>query len=297
MPVPRGRKWCGTINQGDQEGASLPHWEELPEGVIYMCWQKEKGDQTERPHLQMYVETKDQKTRRGMVAVFGGGYWAVARGSLEDNQKYCKKEEGRLEGPWERGVPSQQGRPQALDRAVQQVCGGKRKIEDVAAEEPKTFVHFGRGLRDLHHVMQKKLRGPEYVPPQVLVLVGPPGVGKTQVAYQFPSKRGVYMKDPSHGWWNNYEAEDVAVLDDFYGQIKYSEMLRLLDGYPQERECKGGHVALRVTTWIITSNEPPWKWYSFEGEKEALYDRLWRRFDSCVWDMEKKEEITPPGSP
>ncbi len=287
---PRGRRFAGNINQG--EGGSLPHWDDLPEDwVRYMYWQKEQGAGG-RPHLQMYVETTSTVAAARVRNLFGG-FWEPARGSLEQNKVYCGKDEGRLDGPWEIGTPVKQGQAASLAKATQDVR--KRGYSKAFEEDPGTFIRFGRGLKEWAQLCAKKARGADYRAPEILVLVGKPGVGKTRLAREIPSK-GVYLKDCASKWWDSYEDQETIVLDDFYGQIAYSELLRLLDGYPQQKESKGSHVWLSVRRWIITSNQPPWQWYRFNGSKEALYDRLWDRFDSCVYDLESASELGRPGT-
>ncbi len=277
--VPRGRRFTGVINLGVQQGDTLPHWEELPDGIRFMYWSKERGETTQREHLQMYVETKAPQEASWLSGRLGG-YWMISKGSAQQNKDYCSKDETHLDGPWELGTSVKQGQSERLALCMNTVA--KRGYEEAFAQDPVIGARFSSGMKEYDRIVTKRARGESYNPPEILVLVGPTESGKTRLAREIPSKRGVYMKDPATKWWDGYCGQQTIILDDFYGQIKYSELLTLLDGNPKQVEVKNGHVTLSNRRWVITSNDFPWNWYSFEGSKEALYNRLWDRFDAAV---------------
>ena len=77
------------------------------------------------------------------------------------------------------------------------------------------------------------------------------------------------------------------VLDDFYGWIKFDEMLRLLDRYPLLVETKGGTTHFTSRFIHITSNKHPSSWY----KRGHYYDALFRRFDYIVNVHTAEEDI------
>ncbi len=279
----RGKRWCGNINLGEEEDDVLPHWDGLPEGVKYMVWQREVGVEG-REHLQMYVETEKQIAINSLRDIFPGGYWQRANGSAEENKTYCQKAPDRVDGPWELGASAKSG----------PVVGGKRKAafealridgyEKVVHEKPDLVCAVGNFAKDYCRVIAKVRREERgYVAPKILVIFGDPDVGKTALAYEmFPSLYRLSCKEKDI-WWDGYNGEKCILLDDFYGQIKYSDMLQLLDGYPNRVQVKGSFTHLNNDVWIITSNVGPWEWWKkMEGSRGSLYSRLWDRFDSCV---------------
>lgn len=62
---------------------------------------------------------------------------------------------------------------------------------------------------------------------RVIVLVGLPGTGKSRYCWEnYPN----LFSKPSGNWWDGYNGEETVLLDDFYGDIEYSELLKFLTG-------------------------------------------------------------------
>jgi len=72
------------------------------------------------------------------------------------------------------------------------------------------------------------------------------------------------------------------IIDEFRSDIQLAVMLRLLDGYSNSVETKGGFVDTRyLKVIIVTSNYMPWECYKNmdNNTKKPLY----RRIDECYW--------------
>ncbi len=274
----------------------MPEFAELPEGWRYAVWQRERCPTTGREHLQMYFELTAQKALSTVRAMYVGDI-EVARGTAEQNRVYCMKE-GRLAGPWELGERVCQGQRNDVRRAIA-VCR-KRGFEAAVVECPEVAMKFPQGLRVQAQVWSKKRRVARgYVQPKILVLVGSTGCGKTRAAVKLYGRQRTWLNPLDSEWWDGYDGEKVVVLDDFYGQLKYSRMLQLLDGEPQQRRVpvKGAFVTLENDVWVLTSNVPPWEWWSgAKMDRSALYHRLWSRFDSAVleWQEGRWTDVRSP---
>ncbi len=291
-PNPRLRLWCFTRNKRDDENALPDPWAELPQGATWLLFQEEMAS---RPHYQGVIYFKHPTSRGAAVERLGGGgiHLIGCNGTAAQNKAYCSKTKTSVGEPVELGVMPVQGKRTDVHNAVSAVR--KRGYEAAFIDFPDTMVKYPNGLKEYSRIAAKKQRGMSYIPPEILVLIGPTECGKTRLALDIPS-RGIYIKNLDNEWWDGYNREQTILLDDFYGQIKYGYLLRLLDGNPISVNIKGSHAPLLNTRWIITSNSPPWEWYSFSGSKEALYNRLWSRFDCCVYDLGSKQFLQKPGS-
>ncbi len=291
-PDPRLRLWCFTRNQRDDEAALPDPWTELPQGATWLFFQRESAS---REHYQGVVYFKNPVNRDAAVVKLGAGgiHLIACNGTAEQNKTYCSKTKTSVGEPVELGIMPSQGKRNDVHNAVAAVR--KRGYEQAFEDFPDTMIKYPNGMKEYSRISAKRLRGESYQPPEILVLIGPTECGKTRLAREIPS-RGIYMKNLDNDWWDGYSRQQTVILDDFYGQIKYSYLLRLLDGNPVCVNIKGSHAPLLNRRWIITSNTFPWEWYSFEGSKEALYNRLWHRFDSAVYDFTSKSFISAPGT-
>lgn len=117
---------------------------------------------------------------------------------------------------------------------------------------------------------------------KVIVHWGEAGTGKTRSPYE----QGAFIFDDyESGWWDGYDGESAILLDDFYGGIKWSFFLRLLDGYQCRLKVKGGFTYAQWTTVYITSNKHPDEWY----KDHVLEDGAFKRRVSEVIKFEQSD--------
>jgi len=175
---------------------------------------------------------------------------------------YCKKTESRVAGPWEWGkVPDKRGKKAPLEDAIRAIKAGS-SLDTIATEYPSVFVHSYRGLAQLHTILNTPKGFMK--PTKVTVLWGPTRTGKTFRAMSATCADGrVPFKMPlsSGFWFDGYAGQDTLVIDDFYGQIRFSDMLQLLDDKHLQVPVKGGFVQGLWTKVYITSNSHPDEWW------------------------------------
>lgn len=177
-----------------------------------------------------------------------------------------------------------------MSQAIQTLKDNKGNLQAVAEEHPEVFVRHGRGLRD--YVTTAGLVPPRKEKTWCSVYVGPPGVGKTRAVAQNIGEAASYWK-PRGPWWDGYSGQKYVVLDDFYGWIPFSELLRVLDRYPLRVPIKGAFVEFTSEVIYITSNKDPEEWYDKEnihGTLEALFRRI---NEMWTWDGQKMVKATP----
>ena len=95
------------------------------------------------------------------------------------------------------------------------------------------FIRYHRGLKALKHEYNKLERGNGFIKPVIKIFWGATGTGKTRKAYQIdPNLYKVPIHEGQTTWFDGYEGQETILLDEFYGGIKYSFMLRLFDSNP-----------------------------------------------------------------
>lgn len=220
-------------------------------------------------HLQGFCSMLKKSRRAQVVAALGGHVWCDMARTPKEACMYAQKE-GRVAGPFVYGtLPDNRGKLSPTARAVQMIQEGTC-LSAVAAAEPLAWTRSYRGLQSLHAELSKP-KETYYKPTKVTVLWGPTRTGKTRtaLAHRCADGRLPYCMPASNGlWFDGYSGEDTLVLDDFYGQIKFSDMLRILDDQSIQVPIKGSFTWSKWTTVFITSNAHPDDWW--KGARDAI---------------------------
>nr|WDW25743.1 MAG: replication-associated protein [Canine circovirus]WDW25744.1 MAG: replication-associated protein [Canine circovirus] len=280
-------RWCFTVNNWTEEEYGLIV-STCKSSAKYLIIGKEVGENG-TPHLQGFVNFKKKLRLSGLKKLpgFTRAHVEIAMGSDLENQKYCRKGNQYLEI----GVPSSRGKSSSLRECLDLLLKEKGDLKKAANEYPEVFVRHHRGLRD--YISTAGLIPVRQSKSYTIVLIGPPGVGKTRKAVEMCGERPIYWK-PRGMWWDGYKGEDCVIIDDFYGWIPFSELLRVLDRYPLQVQVKGSFVEFVADFIVITSNVMPEEWYNKEnihGDVRAMF----RRFNEMyVWNEKGEMKEAEP---
>ena len=77
---------------------------------------------------------------------------------------------------------------------------------------------------------------------KVVYISGATGTGKTRTVMEENGYEAVYRVTDYEHPFDSYAGQEVLVLDEFRSQLKISEMLNILDGYPLELRCRYANV-------------------------------------------------------
>lgn len=264
----RARNWCFTLNNPTEQEKDHLHVLSLTSlDVRYLVFQIEEGVEGTN-HIQGYIElSKPTRFQRLKSLISPRAHLEVRRGTRSQARDYVMKEDTRIEGPWEYGTWIPDGKsPNIADEIRELVAQGTR-------EEQLWDQHFGwmaryyRGVREF-----VRIRTPQRTyKTRVIVLYGPTRTGKSRWCLE--NLPDLYWK-PRGEWWDGYSGQQSVCMDDFYGWIKYDELLRLGDRYPLLIPTKGGYAQFTATTLAITSNKLPKEWYRNIEDMSAFYARV-----------------------
>lgn len=275
----RSRRWCFTINNPCESTDDPENW--AMQDIAYMIWQREQG-LNETQHYQGAICFRVPKTLNQCKRYCERAHWEIMIADLNANIKYCTKEEGRLDGPWEKGRKPMPGKSKALIDACDMISKGK-SLRAVAKAYPDTYVRHHTGLKSYRLEISPDRSGE----PNIILISGPTGCGKSKVVHS-TFRKAYRLPKPERGapcYWDGYHTQEAVILDDFYSWISYDQLLRILDWYPIMVPIKHGYVRLHANTFVFTSNKDPFAWYA-GGNGRPTLDRsaLWRRFqDFGIW--------------
>lgn len=235
----------------------------------YCVWQKEQGE-AGTSHLQGYVVFTSKKVLNQMKDLDRTAHWEIRRGNHAQAKEYCTKEDTRKDGPWEFGNEPIKGKRTDLLDICDKVKAGATCAE-IASDHPDTFVRYHRGILSLQFILSK----PRSFKTEVTVIHGATGVGKSRWAMEKYGE-AAYWKLPNSKWWDGYTGQEVSIIDEFYGWLSWTEILRLCDRYPCAVESKGGVLQFRSKHIVFLSNEHPISWYT---NPKCKYPTLARRIE------------------
>nr|WAE42373.1 MAG: replication associated protein [Cressdnaviricota sp.] len=252
------------------------------EKIRYMVFQLERSPTTNRDHLQGYLELKAPARLKQIKEILGSDqiHLEIRHGKREQAIAYCKKDDTRIEGPWEIGNPNiVQGYRSDLVSVKTAIDGGMPNSE-IADEFFSQWVRY-RNSFEMYRNLKLNVKRDSSIDPSIFVLFGPTGCGKTRTANEtFPN--AFWMRKPAQNaqiWWDGYQGQTVVIIDEFYGWLPWDFLLRLLDRYPLTFDVKGGTVECLAHTFVITSNRAPEDWYPKIDDKSPLMRRLTHIFE------------------
>lgn len=238
----------------------------LPDGVVYIHGQLERGADTGYLHWQLLVCFTRRERLRGVQRVFGEGLHAeLSRSSAAG--EYCLKEDTRVEGTqFQLGDPPiQRQKAQDWDRVWGWAVSGE--YLKVPAD---IRVRCYTSLRRIEKDHMQALEIPDKI---IQVYWGASGTGKSRRAWA-ESGLGAYPKDPNTKFWDGYSGQEHVIVDEFRGRVDISHILRWCDRYPVCVENKGGGVVLGARRITFTSNVDWRRWWPDASEEEL---RAFRR--------------------
>ncbi len=269
---PQARRWSFTVHvanlltNGPLTLEDWCAWARVQDwtGVKYLVFQRERGDQTQREHVQGYIHFSTQKRRFAVnnVLHLQKTHLEVSKGTPSDNRAYCTDADKRIEGTdyFEHGeCPGAQGSRLAVVAESIKTKGLKQTIRD----SPQTYITCGRGMRDLDRFYKNERVRKNHV--NVICINGASGSGKSWWANNLydPGHSFTMPAVPANGnaWFDGYDDERTLVIDEFSGRMEFELFKNVLDSYKQSVPVKGDHTPALWDTVIITTNFHPNSWY------------------------------------
>lgn len=271
----KGRDWCVTSYKLE----NYDEWKLVNDKKIkYMVYQEEECPDTKRLHLQCYLECFNSVNYTDVKKMLNDNslHCELRKGSDIKAREYCMKEESKKKEYVEIGkfIANKQGKRTDLECVYNMVKNGKSDY-DIQEEYPSIYCKFYKGIEKMRNNIRSENVG-KFRKVDVSVKIGIAGSGKTKSVYDEYDTKEVYRLKKSNNdnvWFDDYKGEKVLLIDDFYGWIKYSYLLELLDGYCIQLDCKGSYTYAMWDKVIITSNNDVDSWYKV-GITNALKRRI-----------------------
>ena len=213
-----------TLNHpSSRDEAEFP---KLIEHAQYLCYQQERGDDTNTKHYQGYVCFRTNKRLNAVRRFLTRAHWEVRRGTHQQAKDYCTKVDTRYKerGPYEYGeepIP-EQGARNDLVHLKARADQGATPLE-LYEEFFGSMCRYGRGVREYLALRASVIKRQM---PKTYVFYGETGLGKTFSADNFlesvEADYYVLERSTSGVWWDGYYGQRAVFIDEYYGWIPWS---------------------------------------------------------------------------
>jgi len=195
-----------------------------------------------------------------MDRIMPGSYSDPRLGTGAEAIVYCSKEESRVSGPFKFGTPAvpAQGKRSDIQAALDTLR--TRGLTALRHDHPREWIKYSRSFmldRTLEPIVQTNEA------PEVILLFGPPGCGKSRQFYdQFRNRDHGVLKCGNGFWFDGViGGEDGLLIDDFSGKRsawKLDQFLDVTDRYQLRVPIKGGFTIWSPKSIIVTTKAGIW---------------------------------------
>lgn len=310
LPQTQCRKFLGTLNNPEAWGYNqdkiIKILSELA-GCRYIAIAEEIGAQQHTPHYHFFVVYKNCKPLSTMCNAIPKAHWDPCRGTIEQNRDYVFKQ-----GKWadsEKGttaLPETQREWGELPSESSEFPTRKSEVMDAINEmieeglTPSEIMSKHAGFCEYSDTIRRAyiLRRAADVPPvrdvKVHYVTGPQGSGKTYTYKGLCDRYGdsdVYLvtdyANDMTAAFDRYQAENVIVMDEFRGNVRFSTFLNLTDRYKCDIHARYASTMALYSEVYITSIYPPEKLYEnlVETASQGIEPRqqLYRRISDITY--------------
>lgn len=267
--------------------------------ITYVIMQRELGANPTIPeqheaHWQMYIETNNQVTYLQLRRLLGWNnrhdrqhrriyrHWmAPARGSQEQNIRYCSKEDTRVPGTHTiiLGTPA---KPDAVGQwrgVVDEIAAGGTFGSLCQRDDLLPIV--ARCASGIQQVLAARSKPADWREVKCYIYWGPTGTGKSRSVFQQHGHDNVYVREkPRLPYekvnYDGYTGQKVLFIDEFREtDVSLAELLRITDGHPYRLNIKYTFGYAKWDHVYIATNQCPMNFH--QNEDEASRAALARR--------------------
>lgn len=276
----QSRDWMLTIRaEGHTDEEVRQLFERIGSGGVF---QKEQGSKTGYPHYQAFLQTEvpmrwSSLKNRLSEAGFKDAHIEIRKGSVADCIKYCTKTETRIGDPVYVGqikMKDKQGARSDLGGLREKILAGTSVADVLLQDEESRAARYTKWLSELATARDQREYGRRMRDVEVHYLWGAPGVGKTRYVYGLYPIEDIYRITDYRHPFDEYERQDVLVLDEFDSQFEWEKLLCYLDRYPLMLPARyRNHQACFTQVWLISNLPLDEQYPNVRGERRGALTR------------------------
>lgn len=261
----RYRNVCFTINNPTEQDRELLE-QAFEDGIITYMIQGEEVGKEGTPHIQGYLELKNQLRMSSLKKFMPRAHIEARKGTNKQAILYCQKD--GIYNEW--GTKKKPGARTDLKQVKKQVNEGA-KMWDILQD---SFNY--QSIKFAEKMIQYAPLSKERHEITVVWLWGATGSGKTEYGYELMGP-DYWRSNSTLQWFDGYDKNPHVLINEFRADFcPLHTLLELLDGYDMRVPIKGGFTIWSPRYIVITSIFHPSMVYSGANNPEPIKQLLRR---------------------
>jgi len=302
MEKKQSRKWLLTINNPKEKGFTHEKIKLLLQEfkqMQYWCMSDETGEEGTY-HTHVYFYNANPVSFKTVKNKFPSAHIDQSNGTSEENRDYVFKQ-----GKWENDKKNETNLRETQEEygecpheekgkrndlaALQEMIADGMSTNDIMTLCPKYSFDLEKIDRMRQVILQERFRK-TFRELEVIYIFGETGTGKTRGVMEKHDYDVFRVTDYDHPF-DGYQGQDAIIFEEFRSDLKISEMLNYLDGYPLELPSRYSNKIACFTKIYIITNVPLKKQYrKVQLEQPETFKALLRRIHE-VHEYEGKQVI------
>lgn len=252
---------------------NIERYEKVKHDLAYAIAGDEICPDTKKPHWQVYIHFKNQRSFDSVRKKFAPLHISCAVADAGANRRYCSKD-GNVVFEW--GRAPVQGERVDLEKLRDRICDGAR-VDDIVIEQPMSYHQYGRTMNKIEDIVLRKKFRTEMT--KGTWYWGKTGTGKSHKAFEnySPETHYVWRLDDK-GWQDDYCGQETVIINDLRYEVQFNQILQLVDKFPHH-VIRRGRAPMPFTSKHVIITSPLHPRLLFTLCSEDNINQLYRRFE------------------
>lgn len=296
------RKYQLTINNPFEKGYTHETIKAVLNefSLVYWCMCDEIGKEGTY-HTHIYFIAKNGVMFDTVKNRFYGAHIEAVKGSNEENynyirkigEKYANKQETNLTNTFEEygKLPADRKNSNTLNEEIFEMIENGSTDYEILTTYPNALksIDYIRKTRQI--IEEEKIKN-TFRKLKVYYYWGKTGTGKTRTVMERHGYQNVYRITDYDQPFDNYNGQKIILFDEFRSNLKISDMLTYLDGYPVTLPCRYSNKVALFDTVYFATNIPIEKQYeNIQLYEPETYKAFLRRITE-IKEIKKQSEET-----
>lgn len=268
-------------------------------GLAYWCMCDEVGAEG-TPHTHVFVVFRNAVEFKAIQKAFYGAHIEPAMGSNQENRDYVrkegkwaddeKKETSRIDTFEEFGeLPPDRAQGVTDTAAIYEMIKQGASDFEILEQYPSAMNRLDKVSRARQTLLNEKFKR-VFRELEVTYIWGSTGVGKTRSVMEKYGYENVYKVTSYAHPFDEYEGQDVLLLDEYRSSFPISELLHYTQGYPMTLPARYSNKQACYTKVYIISNIPLSAQHKdIQAEQPRTWEALLNRIHQNIEMLPQRE--------